>query len=72
MPDYNPDYFKPRLSEKLLKTAKEALDDLGDYKHLKKELDDVVYPDEKKVLPPKEDVEALYKDDNRSSGGVVI
>jgi hypothetical protein len=44
---YNPDYFKnTRPSEHLLESAKASLDALGNYDHLKKDLEKAMFDGE--------------------------
>jgi hypothetical protein len=45
MSDSNSDINKLRPSESLANMAKDALDELGDFPHLKKQLDDALNPD---------------------------
>jgi|SaaInlStandDraft_3_1057020.scaffolds.fasta_scaffold267627_2 hypothetical protein len=61
----NPAFFKKRLSEKLLETTKQALDELGNYEHLKKELDQAIEPNQN---PKKE----ISNKANKNNKGLVI
>ena len=39
---YDPELFRPRPSEALLKMAKETLEEVGSYPDLQKQLDDIL------------------------------
>jgi hypothetical protein len=54
---YNPDYFKnTRPSERLLESAKASLDALGNYDHLKKDLEKTLFDGDR---PKKIDIDPL-------------
>lgn len=58
MSNYNPEFFKPRPSESLVKLAKDTLDDIGHFPELKKQLEETLKgpnpSPEKSIIDPKQ------------------
>lgn len=52
MSGYNPELFKPRPSEALVKLTQDTLDELGHYPELKKQLEETLKGSPPSIIPP--------------------
>ena len=56
MSGYNPEFFKPRPSEALVKLTQDTLDEVGHYPELKKQLEETLKgPSPTPIIPPSTD-----------------